>query len=169
LNRKIYYFRNKPELIIFKNLKKYKKSLDISVLLYYINNTMKVHENLRIDFSSPVPIYAQVKRHIKYLILAGDLKKGDDLPSVRKLAAFLRINPNTVAKAYRELVFEGIIDSRPGKGFWVKERKGENGERKKILKEEFEKFIEKAIKLGFSSEEIKEFLENFIGGVNDRD
>ncbi len=125
---------------------------------------MKIYNDFKIDFSSAVPIYDQIKKHIKYLVLSGDLKENEELPSVRKLASFLKINPNTVAKAYRELVFEGVVDSRPGKGFWIKKRKGGDGEKEKILKEEFEKFVEKAVELGFSSKELREFLIKFIGG-----
>ena len=128
---------------------------------------MTIYNDFKIDFSSAVPIYEQVKKHVKYLIASGDLAENSELPSVRKLASFLKINPNTVAKAYRELVFEGIVDSRPGKGFWIKKRGKKKGEREKILKEEFEKFIEKAIDLGFDSRDLSDFLKNFIEGKND--
>ena len=69
--------------------------------------------------SSGVPIYAQVETQIKNAIAAGALKSGQPLPSVRKLAAELGINPNTAARAYQELEREGTITTVPGGGTFV--------------------------------------------------
>jgi GntR family transcriptional regulator len=69
--------------------------------------------------SSGVPIYVQVETQIKNAIAAGALKSGQPLPSVRKLAAELGINPNTAARAYQELEREGTITTVPGGGTFV--------------------------------------------------
>ncbi|MFZ0211223.1 MAG: GntR family transcriptional regulator [Candidatus Acidiferrales bacterium] len=69
--------------------------------------------------SSGVPIYVQVETQIKNAIAAGALKSGQPLPSVRKLAAELGINPNTAARAYQELDREGTITTVPGGGTFV--------------------------------------------------
>ena len=69
--------------------------------------------------SSGVPIYAQVETQIKNAIAAGALKSGQPLPSVRKLAAELGINPNTAARAYQELERDGTITTVPGGGTFV--------------------------------------------------
>src|ERR1700685_1696463 len=69
--------------------------------------------------SSGVPIYVQVETQIKNAIAAGALKSGQPMPSVRKLAAELGINPNTVARAYQELERDGLISTVPGGGTYV--------------------------------------------------
>jgi GntR family transcriptional regulator len=118
--------------------------------------------DLVIDFASPVPVYEQLKRIIKYAIAKGTLVEEETLPSIRELASFLTINPNTVARAYRELSQGGVIGGRAGKGFWVK--KVEDGGEKKLqlLKEEFLKFLETAVAMGFTPESIKAVIEEFF-------
>jgi GntR family transcriptional regulator len=69
--------------------------------------------------SSGVPIYLQLMEQVKYAIETGALRSGDQLPGMRVVAEELVINPNTVAKAYRELQHEGVIDLRHGAGAFV--------------------------------------------------
>jgi GntR family transcriptional regulator len=77
---------------------------------------------LRIEPSSPLPVHAQLKEQIKFLILNGELAPGTRLPTTRQLGGFLRINRNTVLKAYQELVREGLTECRRGRGCVVVER-----------------------------------------------
>ena len=74
---------------------------------------------LRVSDRDGVPIYVQLVRQIKYLVSSGRLAAGEQLPPVRKLAEQLLINPNTVARAYRELESEGLVSSRQGAGVFV--------------------------------------------------
>ena len=74
---------------------------------------------LRPNPSSGVPIYLQLVEQVKHAIETGALREGDQLPGIRPLAEELVINPNTVAKAYRELEHEGIIELRHGAGAFV--------------------------------------------------
>ena len=74
---------------------------------------------ITIDPSSFIPFYEQIKQQLKIRILIGSLKSHDPLPSIRDLASSLIINPNTVARAYRELEKEKIIYTRKGKGCFV--------------------------------------------------
>ncbi|MBI5597051.1 MAG: GntR family transcriptional regulator [Elusimicrobia bacterium] len=69
---------------------------------------------LDIDLASPVPVYDQIKAGLKGLVSKGQLRPGDEAPSIRGLAASLKVNPNTVARAYRELSIEGFLDTRRG-------------------------------------------------------
>lgn len=71
---------------------------------------------IRIDPRSPVPINEQIKAGLRGLIARGALKPGDPAPSIRGLAETLKVNPNTVARAVRELVVEGVLDARRGEG-----------------------------------------------------
>ena len=72
-----------------------------------------------LNFKNPDPVYRQIADQIKNHIMANQLKPGDMLPSIRKLAIELDVNPNTVKRAYRNLRFEGWIDTVPGKGCFV--------------------------------------------------
>jgi GntR family transcriptional regulator len=75
----------------------------------------------QIDFKSGKPVYLQLVDQIRYAAAAGVLRSGDALPSIRPLAEELRLNRNTVAKAYAELESQGVIETRPGKGCLLKE------------------------------------------------
>lgn len=74
---------------------------------------------LKVNPSSGLPLYLQIETQIKHRVAAGTLRPDDALPSVRKLAAELAINPNTVARAYQELESEGVIRTVQGGGTFV--------------------------------------------------
>ncbi len=76
---------------------------------------------IRLDPRSSDPIYLQVVEQIKHLIAGGQLKAADQLPTVRQLAVELRVNPNTVARAYTQLAEEGVISTQQGRGTYVLE------------------------------------------------
>ena len=76
---------------------------------------------IRIDASSFTPFYEQVKLQLKVRIRRGLFRPGDPLPSIREMASSLLLNPNTVARAYRELEQEGLIATRKGRGCFVAE------------------------------------------------
>jgi GntR family transcriptional regulator len=75
--------------------------------------------SLRISASSGIPVYLQLEQQIKQAIASGVLHSGDPLPSTRRTAADLRINPNTVARAFQNLEREGVIRTVPGGGTFV--------------------------------------------------
>jgi GntR family transcriptional regulator len=81
--------------------------------------------NIKIDKNSRVPIYDQIKEQIKGLIHAGQIKTGDQLPTIRELSVELSVNFNTVALAYRDLANEGVIVTERGKGTFVASTPGE--------------------------------------------
>jgi GntR family transcriptional regulator len=74
---------------------------------------------LHLDPRSSLPIYAQLVDRVKHMVATGSLKPGDQLPTVRQLGVDLRVNPNTIARAYTELAHQGIISSQQGKGTYV--------------------------------------------------
>jgi GntR family transcriptional regulator len=78
---------------------------------------------LRVNFSSGVPIYLQLMEQIKHAVETGAVRTGEQLPTIRKVAEDLAMNPNTVARAYRELEREGVIEVRHGSGAFVAEVK----------------------------------------------
>jgi GntR family transcriptional regulator len=117
---------------------------------------------LTVDFASPLPVYEQIKKNIKQAIARNIIQESQALPSIRDLAQFLQINPNTVARAYRDLTQEKIISGRAGVGFWVEKSEQMDLKKSDMLREEFGKFTEKAIEMGFSRGQIKELLASFF-------
>lgn len=116
--------------------------------------------NLTIDAKSPLPVYQQVIQGIKLEILSGTLRDGDPLPSIRDLARLLKLNPNTVAKAYYALEAEGFSEGRSGSGSRVKAPPGrQDALRRAMLESELRLFLGKAASLGFALEDVKQFME----------
>jgi GntR family transcriptional regulator len=100
--------------------------LDRVILLYYLNskitnweNNMVATKKWSIDFSSGVHVYKQIINHIYAAIGNGELKEGDQLPTIKDLANQLDVNPNTVAKAYRDLEMKEVITGRRGNGSFI--------------------------------------------------
>jgi GntR family transcriptional regulator len=75
----------------------------------------------QVDFKSGKPVYLQLADQVRYAAASGALRPGDPLPSIRPLAEELRVNRNTIAKAYTELESQGVIETLPGKGCFLKE------------------------------------------------
>lgn len=116
-----------------------------------------------INSDSPVPAYQQVIKSIKLEILSGELREGARLPSIRDLASILKLNPNTVARAYYNLRKERFIECKGRRGSLVKYKKTRIGTlRKTIAKEEFRCFLEKAFSLGISKDELKKIIERYF-------
>ncbi|REJ34885.1 MAG: GntR family transcriptional regulator [Bacillota bacterium] len=116
---------------------------------------------------SGVPIYVQLVQQVKTAIAAGVLREGDRLPTVRELALELTINPNTVARAYRELERAGFIETTPGRGTYVKAAKHPPmpaEERRRRLATVVEVMVAEARALGFTDEEILETVRAAVAG-----
>lgn len=114
---------------------------------------------IRLDMESPEPIYLQIMDSIKHLVATGELKPGEQLPTVRQLATDLRINPNTVARAYLELDREGVISTQQGRGTFVSERPDQNHLarlQRERLQHILDAVLAKALSLGYTVEEIRE-------------
>jgi GntR family transcriptional regulator len=110
---------------------------------------------LQIDFKSGKPVYLQLVDQIRYAAASGGLRAGEPLPSIRPLAEELRVNRNTVAKAYAELENQGIIETIPGKGCFLKEIHSplNKSAREKILLKEIDEAIVAALHLQISRDD----------------
>jgi len=108
------------------------------------------------QFDKNKPIYLQIKREIKERIVRKEIKK--ELPTVRNLAKEVGVNPNTVARAYRDLERDNITGSRVGKGTWVKDR-AYSKLQKEMVEEIVDSFIQSLYSLGLTLKEIKEIVE----------
>lgn len=114
-----------------------------------------------LDPKSGVPFYKQIMLQIEMAIADGRLVCGDQLPTVRGLAVEVRVNPNTVARAYSQLEIRGIVTTQQGTGTFISDQKVEltDVEREKILAQLSKNFITKAASYGFSLAEILKYLE----------
>jgi len=110
--------------------------------------------------SSGVPIYVQIETQVKNAIAAGALKRDQALPSVRKLASDLGINPNTVARAYQELERNGVIATVPGDGTYVAENVPRllKSEKLRRLQPYAKQLAVEGVQLGLTDEEILSIL-----------
>ncbi len=114
-----------------------------------------------IDINSEVAVYVQIENHIQFAIASGRLKAGDQLPSVRELSERLGVNPNTVAKAYRDLEVMGLLYTRRGMGVFVNkgiEAKCREECRRKIINRLHE-VVAEAKAAGMAEKEIAEVLQ----------
>ena len=112
---------------------------------------------IQIATGDPRPIGRQIVDAVRMKIATGELKAGDQLPSVRGLAQQLTINPNTVAKAYAELTTEGWLESRQGMGLYVaaKRQRLSDDERERRLDDAIGRFVNDVIPLGFPPDEVQ--------------
>ena len=123
---------------------------------------------LRPNPSSGVPIYLQLMEQVKHAIETGALRPGEQLPGIRPLAEELVINPNTVAKAYRELEHEGVIELRHGAGAFV----SRNGPAKKLTDKlrsgqaVVAGAVQQLHRQGLSEEEIRRLFEAELAGLD---
>ncbi len=102
------------------------------------------------------PIYNQIVDQIRYRIISGQLRPGDDLPPIRALAESLRVNPNTVARAYRELEQEGLVEKRRTTGTFVREltERRSLSERRRLLVPQIDKLIIQSRQLGLQWDDV---------------
>ncbi len=109
------------------------------------------------EWNDNQPIYRQLRDRVVAMILDGALKEGDNLPSVRTVAAELRVNPLTVLKSYQELVDEGLVETRRGLGMFINIGARNlllKGERQKFLAEEWPRIYANIQRLGLKPEEL---------------
>lgn len=108
-----------------------------------------------------VPIYLQVMQQIKYLVASGKLRVGDELPSIRALAEELIVNPNTIARAYRELEVEGVVEKRRTAGTFIADSGSPiaRKERLKVLKQRIDQVLVEAIQMGFGLDEVLKLIQ----------
>ncbi len=129
-------------------------------MVYWSINT---HMSLSLSISpaSDVPIFRQITQQIHRAAAVGRLRVGEQLPAVRVLAEELVINPNTVARSYQELIREGLLESRSGRGVFVSERRQvfADVERVRRLQHAAEQLCHEAILLGTGLPEVRATLE----------
>jgi GntR family transcriptional regulator len=118
---------------------------------------MQIH----ISTAAGVPIYVQIVNQVKYLVSSGRLAAGEEMPPIRTLAEKLVVNPNTVARAYRELEAAGIVEKRRTAGTYVSDQGSPlaRRERLKILTERIDALLAEARQMDISFEDVVKLAE----------
>jgi len=114
--------------------------------------------NFSVDHSDARPIYVQLMDEVRRALVVGTLSPEDPLPSARQLASELKLNPNTIAQAYRELEREGVVYVRRGQGTFVRSRPSDIEDRTRLLTLLVERAILDAHRNGVSAEELAEAI-----------
>jgi len=116
---------------------------------------------IKLDFRSGQPIYVQIVDQIRQMVVSGELKPGDQLPTVRQLATELRVNFNTVARAYRVLDEAGLISTQQGRGTYIWEAPTEGTARRlrlNWLESLTRRYLAEAARMEFSPGDIAEAI-----------
>jgi GntR family transcriptional regulator len=125
---------------------------------------------LQINFKSGLPIYLQIVEQIKAAAASGALQAGEALPSIRPLAEELRVNRNTVAKAYSELESRGIIETLPGRGCFVKENHSalRKDARRKLLTDDIDRAVIQAHHLQVDHDEFLKLVRERLDSLDNK-
>ncbi len=118
-----------------------------------------------IDPRSPTPLWGQIAARVRVAVAAGELRPGEILPSVRELAKRLRVNPATVAQAYKELAREGFVETRHGAGTYIKEvgQARRALERRLRASDLVRRMLEDGARLGISGRELADAFQEEVG------
>jgi GntR family transcriptional regulator len=119
---------------------------------------------IRIGPNSPVPLNDQIKAGFKGLVAKGLLRPGDQIPSIRGLATSLKVNPNTVARAFRELSLEGFLEAQRGSGNYISDlAKGQAKDSLEEVRERLREAFRLAKRGGLPWSEISALMQEFKG------
>ncbi len=120
--------------------------------------------NIHLDFGSNDPIYIQIVDQVRLQLTTGELNPGDQLPTVRQLASDLRVNFNTIARAYRLLDEAGLISTQRGRGTYLLDydEKNESNVRKESLEEQLRRTVQSLLRQGYIQEEIQNTLKTIF-------
>ena len=119
----------------------------------------------RLNPSSGVPVYLQLIEQVKHGVETGALRPGDQLPTLRKLAQDLVVNPNTVVRAYRELEHEGVVELRHGSGAFINEPRAGATRITARTQSVMQSALERLVASGLSDDEIRRLFENGLAAA----
>jgi len=120
---------------------------------------------IKLDFRSGIPIYVQIIDQIKHLVATGVLRPDDQLPTVRQLASDLRVNFNTIARAYRMLDEAGVISTQQGRGTYILDQPSPEAAervRQEALEGLTRRYLTDAARLFYTPEEVSEIVQLYL-------
>jgi GntR family transcriptional regulator len=121
--------------------------------------------DIALDLRSGVPIYVQLVEQVQQLVIAGKLNPGDQLPTVRQLASELRVNFNTIARAYRMLDEAGLISTQQGRGTYILDQPASgltDRLKTETLDAQVARFLSEMLRQGYDLKDVKEKIEQEI-------
>ena len=119
----------------------------------------------RLNPASGVPLYLQLMEQVKHAVETGALREGDQLPTIRKMAEDLVMNPNTVVRAYRELEHEGVLELRHGSGAFIKEMTAGRAGLVRKAQTEMRTAVNRLMALGLNENEMRRAFESEMSKV----
>ena len=122
----------------------------------------------RIHQASGVPLYLQLIEQVKHAVETGALRTGDQLPTIRKVAEDLVMNPNTVARAYRELEHEGVIELKHGSGAYIKESAGDRARVMRKAQSIVQSALDRLTPFDLTEDEVRRVFENELAQMRSR-
>lgn len=114
----------------------------------------------RVNPSSGIPLYLQLMEQVKHAVETGALREGDRLPTIRKVAEDLVMNPNTVVRAYRELEHEGVVELRHGSGAYIRATPGDRARLVHEAQRVMHTTVERLISRGIGKDELRRVFES---------
>lgn len=137
----------------------------MNILVYYVTKAPVQNMNRGdiMEFKENLPIYIQIINYIKKDMVVGAIEPGQKLPSTRELSKSLKVNPNTIQRAYRELEGQGLVYTRRGSGtFATEDEEMVKNLKKDIAKDLVGNFLKEMRSLNFNKVNIKEMIDNYI-------
>ena len=125
--------------------------------MYQLTSTLLM---FRVNPSSGIPLYLQLMEQVKHAVETGALREGDRLPTIRKVAEDLLMNPNTVVRAYRELEHEGVLELKHGSGAFIKATAAGRARLVHEAQKVMHSAVERLISRGLSNDELRRVFEN---------
>jgi len=120
----------------------------------------------RLNPSSGVPLYFQLMEQIKHAVETGALRAGDQLPTIRKVAEDLVMNPNTVVRAYRELEHQGVVELKHGSGVFIRETAEGRARLMRKAQGILESAMERLAAMGLTEDEIRRAFDNELAQLS---
>ena len=131
---------------------------------------MPMWERWRLAFDDKTPIYRQIILQFSQAFIRGDIQPGSRIPSIREIAAHLKVNSNTMQRVYQEMERDGLISSKRGTGyFFTEDIEAVKKTRHEIAQGSLGRFVEEMRALGSADEEIKKELDQFMKGEKNAD
>ncbi len=123
---------------------------------------------MQVNFDASKPIYEQIIDQVKKMIVRDELKPGGKLPSQRDMAKMIEVNPNTIQRAYREMEVLELVETRRGKGTFVKEDESMFVNIKnEMARDAASKFIQEMRSLGYTTDEILKWIKSEAGNLKE--
>ena len=116
---------------------------------------------IRVEATSPVPIYEQIADQLVFAVAGGDLAAGDLVPSVRELSVQLTVNPNTVVRAYQQLELLGVLEPLRGRGMVITTDAAKRckARRKELLRGRVDELVREAVSAGLTAEDLHQLID----------